>query len=79
MKTEVLPLQKNKVMKIAVYQVDAFADEVFRGNPAAVCPLPEWLEDRASERGGQLDCRLLGDRVELIGSAILYMNGEIYI
>ncbi len=28
-----------------IYQVDAFADEVFSGNPAAVCPLPEWLAD----------------------------------
>lgn len=29
--------------EIPIYQVDAFADEVFSGNPAAVCPLPEWL------------------------------------
>jgi PhzF family phenazine biosynthesis protein len=28
-----------------LYQVDAFASEVFRGNPAAVCPLHAWLED----------------------------------
>ncbi|MFW6084722.1 MAG: PhzF family phenazine biosynthesis protein [Gemmatimonadota bacterium] len=26
--------------RIPIYQVDAFADSVFRGNPAAVCPLP---------------------------------------
>ncbi len=26
-----------------IYQVDAFTDKVFSGNPAAVCPLPEWL------------------------------------
>ncbi|MFP6778365.1 MAG: isomerase, partial [Alphaproteobacteria bacterium] len=26
-------------MKIMLYQVDAFADVVFKGNPAAVCPL----------------------------------------
>lgn len=26
-------------------QVDAFADAVFSGNPAAVCPLAEWLPD----------------------------------
>jgi len=30
---------------IPIYQVDAFADAVFGGNPAAVCPLPEWLPD----------------------------------
>jgi predicted PhzF superfamily epimerase YddE/YHI9 len=32
-------------MKIPIYQIDAFANEVFRGNPAAVCPLDHWLED----------------------------------
>ncbi|WP_419903893.1 PhzF family phenazine biosynthesis protein [Kiloniella sp.] len=32
-------------MEIALYQVDAFTDEVFKGNPAAVCPLDAWLPD----------------------------------
>lgn len=32
-------------MKIPVYQVDAFAERVFAGNPAAVCPLAEWLSE----------------------------------
>jgi len=32
-------------MKIKLYQVDAFTDRVFGGNPAAVCPLNEWLPD----------------------------------
>ena len=27
------------------YQVDAFAEKVFEGNPAAVCPLDSWLPD----------------------------------
>lgn len=31
-------------MKLTIYQVDAFASEVFRGNPAAVCPLDEWID-----------------------------------
>jgi len=30
-------------MQIPIYQVDAFTDVVFRGNPAAVCPLQQWL------------------------------------
>ncbi len=30
-------------MKIPIYQVDAFTDKLFGGNPAAVCPLEEWL------------------------------------
>jgi PhzF family phenazine biosynthesis protein len=32
-------------MKQKIYQIDAFADQVFSGNPAAVCPLEEWLSD----------------------------------
>lgn len=30
--------------KIKIYQVDAFSTEIFKGNPAAVCPLERWLE-----------------------------------
>jgi len=32
-------------MKIPIYQVDAFTDHLFGGNPAAVCPLDTWLTD----------------------------------
>ena len=32
-------------MKLDIYQVDAFASRLFEGNPAAVCPLDEWLPD----------------------------------
>jgi PhzF family phenazine biosynthesis protein len=32
-------------MKLKIYQVDAFADQVFAGNPAAVCPLENWIDD----------------------------------
>ncbi|RMG65245.1 MAG: PhzF family phenazine biosynthesis protein [Bacteroidetes bacterium] len=32
-------------MPIPLYQVDAFTRQVFHGNPAAVCPLDEWLPD----------------------------------
>jgi PhzF family phenazine biosynthesis protein len=31
--------------KNAIYQVDAFTDELFGGNPAAVVPLASWLPD----------------------------------
>ena len=34
-------------MRLPIYQVDAFADRVFHGNPAAVCPLETWLPDAA--------------------------------
>ena len=30
-------------MRIPLYQIDAFADGPFTGNPAAVCPLDAWL------------------------------------
>ncbi|WP_242171220.1 MULTISPECIES: PhzF family phenazine biosynthesis protein [unclassified Pseudomonas] len=32
-------------MKLDIYQVDAFSQQPFGGNPAAVCPLTEWLPD----------------------------------
>ena len=32
-------------MQIPLFQVDAFADRPFAGNPAAVCPLEQWLND----------------------------------
>jgi len=32
-------------MRIPLYQVDAFTGRLFGGNPAAVCPLPEWLPE----------------------------------
>ena len=31
---------------IEIYQVDAFSDKAFGGNPAAVCILEDWLEDK---------------------------------
>lgn len=31
--------------KIKIYQIDAFTDKVFSGNPAAVCLLDKWLDD----------------------------------
>ena len=40
-------------MKIPIYQVDAFASEVFKGNPAAVCPLKEWLPDEVMQKIAQ--------------------------
>src|SRR5690606_39345373 len=32
-------------MKLQLFQVDAFAEHVFEGNPAAVCPLQAWPDD----------------------------------
>lgn len=36
-----------------IYQVDAFADKVFSGNPAAVCPLGHWLEEETMQHIAQ--------------------------
>ena len=30
-------------MKLDLYQIDAFANKIFEGNPAAVIPLDQWL------------------------------------
>jgi PhzF family phenazine biosynthesis protein len=32
-------------MKLPLYQIDAFANKPFEGNPAAICPLDDWLPD----------------------------------
>lgn len=32
-------------MRLPLYQIDAFTGSVFRGNPASVMPLEEWLKD----------------------------------
>jgi PhzF family phenazine biosynthesis protein len=36
-------------MELTLYQLDAFASEVFTGNPAAVCPLEAWLPDEVMQ------------------------------
>lgn len=33
-------------MQLPIYQVDAFTKHLFSGNPAAVCPLTEWLDTK---------------------------------
>ena len=40
-------------MKIPIYQVDAFTNERFKGNPAAVCPLDVWLPDAVMQNIAQ--------------------------
>jgi len=32
-------------IRVPMYQVDAFASRLFAGNPAAICPLEQWLSD----------------------------------
>lgn len=33
-------------MKIPIFQIDAFTGLLFGGNPAAVCPLDQWINER---------------------------------
>lgn len=33
-----------------LYQIDAFTKNIFSGNPAAVCPLDEWLTDEIMQK-----------------------------
>ncbi len=40
-------------MIIPIYQVDAFTSKVFGGNPAAVCPLQEWISDNLMQKIAQ--------------------------
>src|SRR5688572_1660975 len=39
-------------MRLRIYQVDAFANELFRGNPAAVVPLEKWIPDELMQKIG---------------------------
>lgn len=32
-------------MKLPIYRISAFTRDIFGGNPAAVCPLDQWLDD----------------------------------
>lgn len=37
-------------MKLEIYKIDAFAEKVFEGNPAAVVPLESWLSDELMQQ-----------------------------
>ncbi len=68
-------------MQIPIYQVDAFTRRRFAGNPAAVCPLSEWLEPTTMQaiaaennlsetaflvpRGGEYELRWFTPKVEV--------------
>lgn len=34
---------------IEFYQIDAFTNRVFKGNPAGVCPLKEWIDEKTMQ------------------------------
>lgn len=37
-------------MTIKIFQIDTFTDTIFRGSPAAVCPLETWLPDDVMQK-----------------------------
>lgn len=57
-------------MKLKLYQVDAFTDKVFSGNPAAVCPLESWLNDDLLQK--------IGMENNLAETAFYVKNGDTY-
>ncbi|MBM3746206.1 MAG: PhzF family phenazine biosynthesis protein [Acidobacteria bacterium] len=56
--------------RIPLYQIDAFAGRLFAGNPAAVCPLEEWLSDEVMQA--------IGAENNLSETAFLVRRGEGY-
>ncbi|MFQ5503825.1 MAG: PhzF family phenazine biosynthesis protein [Planctomycetota bacterium] len=55
-------------MRIPIYQVDAFSDKLFGGNPAAVCILQEWLKEK--------DMQAIAAENNLSETAFLVDRGE---
>jgi hypothetical protein len=53
-----------------MFQVEAFAARRDKLNKA------DFRAFQASRRGGEILCQLIGDRVELEGSCVFYMEGR---
>lgn len=43
-------------MRLPIFQVDAFTDTIFGGNPAAVCELTQWLPDNVMQKIAKENC-----------------------
>ncbi len=57
-------------MELKMYQIDAFTDRLFGGNPAAVCPLNEWLEPTLMQK--------IAEENNLAETAFFVKNGDSY-
>ncbi len=57
-------------MRIPLYQVDAFTNKLFHGNPAAVCPLEQWPDDATMQQ--------LAAENNLSETAFFVKNGDRY-
>src|SRR5260370_14199405 len=58
-------------MRIPLYQVDAFTTRLFGGNPAAVCPLSEWLPEATMQA--------IAAENNLAGTAFFVPQGDGYL
>lgn len=56
--------------EIRIYQIDAFAEKMFSGNPAAVCPLENWLPDEQMQ--------LIAMENNLAETAFINLNSDPY-
>jgi len=57
-------------MQLKLFQADAFAERIFHGNPAAVVPLEEWLDDDL--------LRAIANENNLSETAFFVPEGEAY-
>lgn len=57
-------------MKLKLYQLDAFANRPFEGNPAAVCPLEHWLDDAVMQN--------IASENNLSETAFFVKQGDVY-
>ena len=55
-------------MKLKLWQVDAFAEKPFEGNPAAIVPLEEWLDPQLMQR--------IADENNLAETAFIVRSGD---
>ncbi|KTD23388.1 epimerase [Legionella lansingensis] len=53
-----------------IYQVDAFTTKLFGGNPAAICPLNRWLDDKTMQA--------IANENNLSETAFIVREGEAY-
>jgi PhzF family phenazine biosynthesis protein len=57
-------------METPIYQIDAFTDRPFSGNPAGVCPLEAWLQDSEMQN--------IAAENNLPETAFFVKNGDVY-
>ena len=62
-------------MKLDIYQIDAFTNRIFGGNPACVIPLKEWLADAILLQIAKENAGGLLDKMDKTGTASKILKG----